>query len=263
VKVVGGVQWDAGAIGTADWRGVRMADLLEKAGLKSGAQHLWFEGLDTVTLKDRQTLFGGGVPIKKALRPETIVALEMNGRPLSREHGYPARTVVPGYIGARSVKWLGRIVVSERSSDNNFVARDYKLFPPEATPETVKPEEFEPIYEFLLSSVICSPLSGATVKAGRIDVRGYGVPPGGLGSALAGVQVSADGGATWVSGKLLGRDAPFAWKLWSAGIEVAAGARTLTVRATDERGQTQPEKAVWNFKGYQHNGWHRVPITVV
>jgi len=263
IKTVAGVQWDAGAIGTAEWRGVRVADILEKAGVKADAQHLWFEGLDTVTMKDRQTLFGGGVPIKKALRPETLVALEMNGRPLSREHGYPARTVVPGFIGARSVKWLGRIVVSERSSDNNFVARDYKLFPPEATPETVKPEEYGPIYEFVLSSAICSPLSGATVKAGRIDVRGYAVPPGALGSALGGVQVSADGGATWVTAKLLGRDAPFAWKLWSVEIDVAAGARTLTVRATDERGQPQPEKAAWNFKGYQHNGWHQVPITVV
>jgi sulfite oxidase len=71
------------------------------------------------------------------LKPETILALEMNGRPLAREHGFPLRSIVPGYIGARSVKWLGRIVVSDHSSENNFVARDYKLFPPEATPETV------------------------------------------------------------------------------------------------------------------------------
>src|SRR5579864_115174 len=162
-KATGGVQWDAGAIGTAEWRGPRLSEVLAKAGLKSGAKHVWFEGRDSVTLKDRQTLFGGGVPLEKAVRPETILALEMNGHPLAREHGYPARTVVPGYIGARSVKWLGRIVVADRPSENNFVARDYKLFPPEATPETVKPESYDPIYEFVLASAICKPLAGAAI----------------------------------------------------------------------------------------------------
>jgi sulfite oxidase len=262
VKPVAGVAWDAGAIGTAEWRGVRLSELLQKAGLKPSAKHVWFDGLDTVTMKDRQTLFGGGVPLEKALRPETIVALEMNGEPLSREHGYPARTVVPGYIGARSVKWLGRIVVADRSSDNNFVARDYKLFPPEAAPETVKPADFEPIYENVLSSAICRPLAGQTLKAGRIQVSGYAVPPGAPGVAVAGVEVSADGGATWVSARLDPKEAPFAWKLWTVEVDAAAGARTLVARAKDTKGGMQPERAPWNFKGYLCNGWHRVPVTV-
>src|SRR4030095_7962936 len=103
-----------------------LADLLKKAGLGSGAKHLWFEGLDTVTLKDKPSAFGGGGPIEKAMRPETLVALEMNGRALSREHGFPARTIVPGYIGARSVKWLGKIVVSARPADNNIRSEDYQ-----------------------------------------------------------------------------------------------------------------------------------------
>src|SRR5207245_1249101 len=107
VKPVGGVLWDAGAISNAEWKGVRLATLLDWAGAKSSAKYVWFEGHDAVTLKDRQTLFGGQVPIEKAMRPETLVALEMNGRPLTREHGFPVRTIVPGYIGARSVKWLG------------------------------------------------------------------------------------------------------------------------------------------------------------
>src|SRR6185295_15981610 len=218
VKPVAGVLWDAGAISTAEWKGVRLADLLEFVGTKSAAKYVWFEGLDSVTLKDRQTLFGGQVPIEKAQRPECIVALEMNGRPLPREHGFPARTVVPGYIGARSVKWLGRIVVSDKKSDNNFVARDYKLFPPEAAAETVKPQDFEPIYENLLNSAIGNPRAGQTLKAGRIKVRGFAIPPGTAGVALAGVEVSPDGGATWVPAKLLGKDAPFTWKLWEAEV---------------------------------------------
>jgi sulfite oxidase len=262
VKPVSGVLWNAGAISTAEWKGVRLAELLERAGAKPPAKYVWFEGRDAVTLKDRQTLFGGQVPIEKATRPETIVALEMNGSPLSREHGFPARTIVPGYIGARSVKWLGRIVVSEGKSDNNFVARDYKLFPPEATPDTVRPQDFDPIYDNSLNSAICEPLAGQTVDAGKLRVRGYALPPGAVGAAIATVEVSPDGGATWVPAKLEGKDAPFSWKLWSAEVELAAGMRTLVVRATDSKGQTQPERAAWNFKGYLYNGWHRVPITV-
>ncbi len=262
VKPVGGVQWDAGAIGTAEYRGVRLADVLERAGVKTGAKHLWFEGKDSVTLKDRQTLFGGGVPIAKAMQPGTLVALEMNGAPLAREHGYPARTVVPGYIGARSVKWLGRIMVADRPSENNFVARDYKLFPPEATAETVKPENYDPIYEFVLASAICTPMAGQTLRAGKVRVSGYAVPPGSDGTTVTGVQVSPDGGGTWVTAALASNDAPYAWKLWNVDLELPAGPRTLIVRATDSLGKLQPEKAPWNFKGYLYNGWHRVPITV-
>jgi sulfite oxidase len=262
VKPVAGVPWDVGAISTGEWRGVRLSDLLQWVGAKSSAKYVWFEGLDAVALKDRQTLFGGQVPIAKAERPETIVALEMNGSPLTRQHGFPARTIVPGYIGARSVKWLHRIVVSDKSSDNNFVARDYKLFPPEATAETVKPQDFGPIYENALNSAICEPRAGQTLGAGRIKVRGYALPPGTPGAAVAGVEVSPDGGATWVAAKLRGKDAPFAWKFWEAEVDVAAGSRTLVVRATDAQGGRQPERAPWNFKGYLYNGWHRVPITV-
>ncbi len=262
VKPVAGVLWDAGAISTAEWKGFRLADLLEKVGAKPQAKYVWFEGLDSVTLKDRQTLFGGQVPIGKAMRPETIVALEMDGSPLPREHGFPARTIVPGYIGARSVKWLGRIIVSDKKSDNNFVARDYKLFPPDATPETVRPQDFEPIYENLLNSAICEPRAGQTLKAGKLSVRGFALPPGDVGAAIGGVEVSPDGGATWVPATLQAKDAPFSWRLWFADVTLSAGARTLVVRATDSKGGVQPERAPWNFKGYCYNGWHRVPVTV-
>jgi sulfite oxidase len=261
VKSVAGVQWDAGAIGTAEWSGPRLPDLLAKAGVKSGARHLWFEGLDTVALKDRQTAFGGGVPIEKAMRPETLIAVSMNGMRLSREHGYPARTIVPGFIGARSVKWLGRIVVSDRPSENNFVARDYKMFPPEPTPEAVKPELFGPIYDMVLGSAICSPRDGDRVTAGKLRVRGYSVPPGEPRAVVARVEVSADDGKTWAEARFWGTRSEFAWQLWEAEVTVGAGASTLVVRATDSRGKTQPEQAAWNFKGYLNDSWHRVRIS--
>jgi len=203
-----------------------------------------------------------GIPVSKAMQPGTLLALEMNGAPLAREHGFPARTVVPGFIGARSVKWLGRIIVADRPSENNFVARDYKLFPPEATAETVKPENYDPIYEFILSSAICTPMAGQTLRAGKVRVSGYAVPPGSEGTKIAGVQVSPDGGGTWVHAALAANDAPYVWKLWNVDLDLPAGPRTLIVRATDSLGKLQPEKAPWNFKGYLYNGWHRVPVTV-
>ena len=261
VKPVAGVQWDAGAIGTAEWRGLRLADLLTKAGIKAGAKHLWFDGLDTVTLKDKQTAFGGGVPLEKAMRPETMVALEMNGRPLSREHGFPARTIVPGYIGARSVKWLQKIIVSDRPSENNFVAKDYKMFPPEATPETVKPESYGPIYDMVLGSAICAPSPGERLRAGKNMVRGYAVPPGAPAGQVSKVEVSPDGGRSWVEARFWGEQRDFAWRLWEAEVTIPAGESTLVVRATDSKGTLQPERASWNFKGYLNDSWHRVRIS--
>lgn len=246
LKPVEGIAWDAGAIGTAEWKGVRVADLLSRAGVREGAQHVWFDGVDSVTLQDRQTVFGGQVPLERALRPDTIVALEMNGAPLTREHGYPARAVVPGCIGARSVKWLGRIVVSDRKSGNAFVAREYP----------------EPVVDAPLNSAIGRPLPGQTVRAGRLTVRGYATPTGAPGAAVAGVEVSPDGGATWVSATLVGKDAPSAWKLWTADVQVAPGSRTLVARATDSTGAKQPERPPWTAAGLFYDGWHRVPITV-
>jgi len=247
IKAVDGIPWDAGAIGTAEWRGVRLADLLERAGPRPGARNVWFEGLDAATLPDRQTVYGSELPLGRAMRPENLIALEMNGSPLPREHGYPARLVAPGCTGSRSVKWLGRIVVAERRSENVFAAADVR--------------DSEPIVDQPLNSAICRPRPGETVKAGKLQVTGYAVPPGAPGSALAEVEVSPDGGATWAAAQLAAQQAPLAWRLWRAEVDVAAGLQTLVVRATDATGARQPERSTWNPKGTLCNGWHRVPIT--
>jgi sulfite oxidase len=257
-----GIPWEAGAVGTAEWRGVRLADVLSKAGVAAGARYAWFDGLDAVTLKDRQTVFGGQVPLERAMRAEAIIALEMNGRPLTADHGYPARVILPGCIGARSVKWLGRIVVSEVPSPNYFVSRGYKILPPDADPEKVKTDDVEPLLEAPLSSAIGRPLPAQTVPPGRLVVAGYAVPPGTPGVTVASVEVSPDGGARWVPAMFTGPEAPFAWRLWMAEVEVASGSRTLVVRATDSKGRRQPERPAPNLDGLMFDGWHRVPITV-
>jgi sulfite oxidase len=248
IKPLDGIPWDAGAVGTAEWRGIPLAELLRRAGPRQGARFVWFEGLDAVTLPDRQTVYGSELPLERAMRPENLIAMEMNGAPLMREHGYPARLVAPGCIGSRSVKWLGRIVVSEKRSENVFAAGDVR--------------ESEPILDHPLNSAICRPRTGEIVKAGKLKVWGYAVPPGAPGGALAGVEVSPDGGATWAAARLTKKESPFAWRLWGAEVDVAAGMRTLVVRATDSAGGRQPERPTWNSKGYLCNNWHRVPIIV-
>lgn len=174
VKKVGGVQWDAGAIGNAEWQGVRLADVLKAAGVKTEAKHVWFEGRDQVTEKNETFPFGGSIPIDKALVTTStgaaLLATKMNGQPLTPAHGFPLRSVVPGFIGARSVKWLHKITVADRPSPNHFVADVYKLVPEDNAELIAKTT---PIYEFTLNSAICVPGSGATVTGERLAVKGF------------------------------------------------------------------------------------------
>jgi sulfite oxidase len=99
------------------------------------------------------------------------------------------------------------------------------------------------------------------VAAGKIRVRGYAVPPGGIGAAVSRVEVSPDDGKTWTEARFRGNRSDFAWQLWEADVTVPAGTSTLVVRATDSRGTPQPEHAAWNFKGYLNDSWHRIRIT--
>jgi sulfite oxidase len=263
VKPVGGVQWEAGAIGHANWTGANLWQVLEMAELKAGAKHVWFEGLDPIKEKDGSIApFGGSIPLARALdkRQPAILAHRMNGGPLAPEHGYPLRTVVPGYIGARSVKWLTKITVSDRPSPNHYVAEAYKLVQSDAKEEMAMAE---PIYSFPINAAICWPAAGAMLKAGDVAVSGYALPPGDGKTTIAKVELSTDGGRNWVPAKLDGQAAPSCWQLWTAKVKLAAGDHTLIVRAIDSAGNSQPQRPQWNFKGYLHNAWHRCQVKVV
>lgn len=264
IKPIKGVQWREGAIGNAEWSGARLSDLLKKAGLRDSAKHVWFEGLDTVEDGGKKFSFGGSIPLEKALLdrdgiPGGLVATMMNDQPLSPDHGFPARTVVPGYIGARSVKWLSKIVVSDRPSPNHFVADVYKLVD---VGDPLENAENAPIYRMPLNSAICTPTADTTVKPGRVAVAGYVLPPGIPGVSIRQVELSADGGRTWTAAKFTSPTAEFCWLLWSAEVAVTNQTQEIVVRATDSRGDTQPQMPRWNAKGYLFNGWHRVPLKV-
>ncbi len=263
-KQVEGVPWEAGAIGNARWGGVKLSTILKKAGVKERARHVWFDGLDEIKKGDSTIAFGGSIPIQKAMldtddTPGALVVTKMNGQPLPPDHGFPVRNVVPGYIGARSVKWLGRIVVSYNPSPNHYLQDAYKLIP---NGDKLLLAEAPPIYPYRTNSVICTPTAGATLKAGKITVAGYALPAGQAGTALARVEVSTDGGRSWTPAKLEDSAKPYCWQLWRAEVDVEPATKQLVVRALDSTGQMQPRAVEWNMKGYLYTAWHRVPITV-
>ncbi|MCJ2050343.1 molybdopterin-dependent oxidoreductase [Methylobacterium sp. J-070] len=260
VAPVSGDPWDGGAIGTADWTGVRLGDVLREAGAGEGAdRHVAFESHDGVAGHP----YGVSIPLAKALAPETLLAYAMNGEALLPEHGFPVRAVVPGFAGVRSPKWLRRITVQDRPSDNPIQAGDYKLYPSDVTPETADPVRGHTIDAMPLNAAICEPARGASLKAGANRVRGYAIAGD---RAVVRVDVSGDGGRNWAQAALEHEpDAPFAWTFWTAGLDLPPGEHELAVRAWDSAGQTQPALPddTWNHKGYLCACWHRVRVSVV
>jgi sulfite oxidase len=254
------VKWDGGAISNGEWRGVPLRHVLLAAGIAEGAAHVEFVGLDAIEKHGHTFGFGGSIPLELALSGEVLLAYEMNGEPLPVGHGFPLRTVVPGYIGARSVKWLAKINVLREQSQNYYQSQEYKLFPPQVTAATVDWSTGVNLNELCLNSVICTPLGGAVVDAHGFTVEGYAIAGGN--TMLDRVEISADGGQTWQPVRFESQNRKGAWRFWSAQLATEPGEHQLVVRATDTAGGTQPEHLaeVWNFKGYQNNAWHRVTV---
>ena len=262
--IPGELGWGVDAIGHAAWAGVRLRDLLAAAGVESEADfhlHVEFCGLDEVERLNRRFRFGGSIPLAKGICSEVILAYEMNSEPLTPVHGFPLRTIVPGYIGARSVKWLERITVQNEPSQNYFQNHAYRLFAPHVGPKTVRWEEGVMLGDMNVTSVICSHVENEHIPAGPVSVRGYAITGG---REIARVDVSWDGGSNWVQAELSNQAGCWGWTLWKASFELQPGKYQLVVRAMDTAANTQPRDVsqVWNFKGYMNNAWHRVNIEV-
>jgi sulfite oxidase len=256
-EIPGEAPWGPAATGTASWRGVALRDVLEEAGVREGASHVGFAGADPSDEVDPPQLYGGSVPLLKAMAEEVLLAWEMNGEPLQPYHGAPLRVVVPGYIGARSVKWLRRVVVRAEPWDGHFQSTAYRLLPPDAEPA---PGVGVPLGELPLSSDVLAPDDGARLDAGEVEVRGYALAGGNR--HVTRVDVSIDGGATFRQAELLEDIGRWAWRLWRARVELEPGSHEIVVRAWDSAGSTQPEDpaAVWNPKGYVNSSWARVSV---
>ena len=190
---VAGIQWKKGAVGTAKWTGVRVADVLKQAGLKPGATHLWVAGADKPL--GTQPPFVRQVPMAKAIHADTIIAWAMNDQPIPAAHGAPLRLIVPGWEGAYAIKWLNKITVATKEHDGFWVATGYRYPTKRVAPgAAVDPKDLAPLTGLVVKSLITTPLDGATVAPGRITVGGFAWA-GEL--DIVSVDVSIDNGATW------------------------------------------------------------------
>ncbi|CAN5502400.1 sulfite oxidase [soil metagenome] len=256
--IPGEAPWDGGATGTASWAGVRLADVLAEAGVSPGAGHVELVAPDLAADAKPVQAFGGSVPLAKALAPEVLLAWEMNGAPLTRLHGAPVRVVVPGWIGARSVKWVERVTVRSAPSDNYFQATVYRLLPVDGTAAPGRGTSLGPV---ALNTEVLHPEPGSRVPAGALEVGGYAFA--GDDRDVVRVDVSLDGGETWAQAHLGEDQGPWAWRLWRLTVEVPPGETRIVARAWDSTGATQPSSPahVWNPKGYVNNSWADVTVT--
>jgi DMSO/TMAO reductase YedYZ molybdopterin-dependent catalytic subunit len=256
---VPGIQWGKGAVGTARFSGPRLRDVLRRAGVKATGKDVMFRGLDEVPGKVPP--FIRSIPIEKALDADTIIATRMNGSPLTRHHGFPARALVPGWIGAASCKWITEIKVLEAEFVGNFMSPGYSLPNHAVKPgETLKPEDTHPITALNVKSVIAGPSDGTNLKAGAILVHGAAW----AGEAdIAKVEISIDGGANWNSAELGHDQSRYAWRFWSCESKIVKpGDYTIQSRATDSQGRTQPATPLWNPGGYLYNVIDQVSVHV-
>lgn len=255
--IVPGVQWHYGAVGNARWRGVRVRDVLQRAGVKPAAKHLHTFGSDDPP--GTVPPFHRSLELEKAME-DAILAWEMNGAALPVPHGAPLRLIVPGWAGDHWMKWLVRLSAQAAPQKGFYMDTGYRYpLKPGAPGVAFKPEEMAPVTElFVKSNITTAP---KRVKAGSTHrIAGFafsGAPD------IAKVEVSDDDGATWHEAELDPRHDPYAWRLWSyRWTAPAAGQARLLVRATDSRGATQPRETVWNQSGYLFNGWHAADVEV-
>ena len=263
VRPVKGDPWAGGAIGCADWTGVRLADVLAAAGAASdGHLHVAFASADVCQESDGGKPYGVSIPIAKALESDVLVAFEVNGEPLAAEHGHPVRIVVPGWAGVRSPKWLETITVQDHPSEAHQQAGDYKLFPPDMRSETEDLALGITIDAMPLNAAISEPDAGARLKAGSVTLKGYAVATD---RPIVRVDVSGDGGRSWSQATIEDHGgARWGWTFWNGRLDLEPGEHEICVRAWDAAGQTQPALPddTWNFKGYLSAAWHRVRVTV-
>ena len=192
----------------------------------------------------------------------------MNHNPLPEKHGYPVRVIVPGAVGARSVKWVNRTTVADQESPCFYQRRDYKILPPDAVDSETADKHWDSTPAMLdmpINSAVSSPVSDTTVSldaAGYIEVRGYAVPHGDQGPVVR-VQVSGDEGASWTDAEIEdggSQGSKWSWVLWKARIKLQKGKqRKIFTKATDKGGNIQDEmRSTWNLRGVAYNGYEAV-----
>lgn len=258
--IPGEAPWGPGATGTARWTGVYLADLLVAAEVDARARHVAFVGVDRAEEAEPPQAYGASIPLQKAMSHEVLVAWAMNGEPLPPVHGAPLRMIVPGYVGARSVKWLERIEIRADPWDGYFQETSYRLLAPG---QEEGPGEGMALGEVALNSDILCPPDRSTVPPGGITVEGYAFAGGSR--RVARVDVSTDGGGSWRQAELDEDLGPWAWRTWRLAVELGPGEHELLCRAWDSAANLQPERpdSVWNPKGYVNSSWGRARVSAI
>src|SRR5438132_6988126 len=244
-----GGQWKLGAIGVAEWTGVPLREVLDRAGLKPSARDLMPEGVDE--LKVRRPM-----PIAKALADDTLLVYAMNGQILPPDHGFPLRMLVPGWVGVANTKWVGRIEVSDEPLFSPWNTDNYILIGPDYDPD---PPSKGPR---LTSQVVKSAFELAwdgEVRAGRRLLRGRSWSGQGK---ITKVEISLNSGKTWQAANLREPNIAQAWVRWDLAWNATPGHYGLIARATDERGNTQPLRVPFNEQGYLYGGIVSHPVSV-
>ncbi len=259
---VPGVQWGYGAMGNAIWRGVRLKDVLESAGLGASALEVVCNGADAPMLSGPD--FAKSLPMWKALDPDTLIAFDMNGEPLPVLNGFPARLVVPGWTATYWVKALSDLQVTDKPFDGFWMKTAYRvprgMFGMSGF-ESQDTEQNSPITSIKVNSLVVDPVPGTLLALGRrVKLTGIAWDSG---TGIRRVEVSPDGGANWRAARL-GRDfGRYAWRQWSHDFRpMIAGPQSFMVRAMARDGATQAGRLVHNPAGYHHNVVQRVDYHV-
>jgi sulfite oxidase len=273
-----GLQWDIGAIGTAEFSGVRLRDVLRDAGYcvdgdcPAPKQCDSEENDKHVQFISPGDTYAASIPLQTAINPQAdvLLAWNMNGNPINRDHGGPIRAIVPGTTAARSVKWLGKVSISCDESPSQWQQRDYKCFGPNMKQTQVRSEDWDEaqaIQETPVQSAITNVLKANGNN--KTTVQGFAFSGGGR--SIVRVDVSADGGKTWKQAELQKDQAKgsrrWAWTMWKIEWpkdEIKPGQETeFVVKAVDDAYNTQPESfdSTWNFRGLCANAWNRMTVS--
>jgi hypothetical protein len=258
---VPGAQWGNGAMGNAQWTGVRLKDVLDPAGVKAGAVQVRFSGLDEPTVSNAPR-FKKSLDIDHARDGEVMIAFAMNGEQLPLLNGFPLRLIVPGWYATYWVKMLSDIEVLDHADDNYWMATAYRI--PDTPHASMEPGQagvkLVPINRMPPRAFITNIVPGASVRTGAaMPVRGIAF---GGDSGVAAVDISADGGKTWTPATLGPDHGKYSFRQWQTTVTLpGAGNYSLMVRCTSRSGEAQPDSPNWNPSGYRRNVIEATPVT--
>lgn len=266
IKKVNGVPWSNGVVANCSWAGVPLRDVLMRCGVvvpqgSEHGMHVCFASYATICEDD--SYYGASIPLETALSEDAdvLIAYEMNGETLSPDHGGPLRIVVPGYLGARWVKWVDTITVCKEESPNYYQQRDYKILPPEIdTKDKAKDQwaKYPSMTVLPLNSVIGSVFYTPQLEAktpASLHIKGYALS--GAGGNVQRVEVTLDEGTSWMPATITYQEGKWSWTLWEIEVkgEQVKESGVVYSRAVDVSGNVQPKESQWNVRGVAYNAW--------